>query len=85
MRRVNDALRSRLRREWKGGIGDSLPWGEKQRGWMGRAVLTAPELLLLDEPLASLDIPRKRELLPYLPRLTRENNSPMFYCSQSTG
>jgi molybdate transport system ATP-binding protein len=49
---------------------------------IGRALLTAPELLLLDEPLASLDIPRKRELLPYLQRLAR-NNIPMLYVSHS--
>ena len=49
----------------------------------GNALLTAPELLLLDEPLASLDIPRKRELLPYLQRLTREINIPMLYVSHS--
>ena len=47
------------------------------------ALLTAPELLLLDEPLASLDIPRKRELLPYLQRLAREINVPMLYVSHS--
>ncbi len=50
---------------------------------IGRALLTAPELLLMDEPLASLDLPRKRELLPYLQRLAQDVNIPMLYVSHS--
>ena len=60
-----------------------LSGGEQQRVAMGRALLTSPELLLMDEPLSSLDVTRKREILPFIQRLDKELHLPIIYVSHS--
>jgi molybdate transport system ATP-binding protein len=62
---------------------DTLSGGERQRVAIGRALLASPRILLMDEPLASLDAARKAEILPWLERLRDESAVPILYVSHS--
>ena len=61
----------------------TLSGGEKQRVAFGRAVLSLPDILLMDEPLASLDTARKQEVLPFIKELNKRFGIPVVYVSHA--
>jgi molybdate transport system ATP-binding protein len=62
---------------------DQLSGGQRQRVSLGRALLSSPQLLLLDEPMAALDTQTKREIMPFLTRLAVESGIPIIMVSHS--
>ena len=63
----------------------ALSGGERQRVAVGRALMSAPSILLLDEPLAAVDVPLRRRILPYLTRVRDELKVPIVYVSHDRG
>ncbi len=80
---LDDVVRLLGLEDMLGRMPQNLSGGERQRVSIGRALLSNPKLLLMDEPLASLDLARKSEILPYIERLSGELGIPVVYVSHS--
>ena len=62
---------------------EKLSGGEKQRVALGRALLTSPKILLMDEPLSALDTQRKTEIIPFIRKIDKELSIPIIYVTHS--
>ncbi|MEN3931236.1 ATP-binding cassette domain-containing protein [Microvirga sp. W0021] len=62
---------------------DTLSGGEKQRVAIGRALLSAPQLLLMDEPLSAIDQKRRQEIIPFIEAIYKETGIPVLYTTHN--
>jgi len=81
--KLDDAIDLLGLSQWVTRKPDQLSGGQRQRVAIARALLSSPQLLLMDEPLASLDLQSKQDILPYLERLHEELSMPLLYVSHS--
>ncbi|MFK8034682.1 MAG: molybdenum ABC transporter ATP-binding protein [Hyphomicrobiales bacterium] len=81
--KFDDVVRLLSLEDFLGRKPSNLSGGEQQRVAIGRALLSDPRMLLLDEPLASLDNARKQDILPFIERVAQESNIPICYVSHS--
>jgi len=80
---MSDVVRALDLKDLLGRRPDTLSGGEIQRVAMGRALLAAPRVMLLDEPLSALDLRRKAEIIPYVERLVGDFGVPVLYVTHN--